>query len=72
VQLDPAGRRRLQSQSDLLAVVYAVVVENEMNPTGTPVCLRGEFVKEFQEQEAVLPIAFDPCEPAGFGIESAG
>src|ERR1700693_1593574 len=67
VQPYPAGRRRLQGQLDLVAVVYAVVVENEMNPTGTPVCLRDEFVKELQEQQAVLPIAFDPSQLAGLG-----
>jgi hypothetical protein len=67
-----AGCRRLQCQSDLLAVVDAVVVENEMDPTSVPVRLGHEFVKEVQKQEAVLPVPFDPCELAGFGIESAG
>ena len=50
----------------------AVVVENEMDPTSIAVRRRHEFVKKVQEQEAVLPIAFDPCELTGFGIEMPG
>ena len=65
-----ARSRRLQCQLDLQAVVDAVVVENEMDPTCIPVRLGHEFVEELQKQEAVLPVPFDPCELAGFGIES--
>ena len=57
---DPAGCGRLQGQLDLLAVMDAVVVENEMDPRSLPVRLRHEFVKEVQEQEAVLPVALRP------------
>ena len=50
----------------------AVVVENEMDPTSIAVRRCHQFVKKVQEQEAVLPIAFDPCELAGFlGLGSA-
>ena len=72
VELDPAGCGRLQGQLNLLAVMDAVVVENDVDPTSVPVRLRDEFVKEIQEQEAVLSVPFDPCELAGLGIESAG
>jgi hypothetical protein len=56
-----SGRRRLQGQSDLLAVMDAVVVDNEMDPA-----------KEAEEQEAVLTVAFDPCELACCGNQSTG
>ena len=55
-----------------MPVVYAVVVENEMDLADAPVCLRDELVKELQEQEAVLPIAFDPGQLASLGIQSTG
>ena len=45
VELDLARRGRLQCQSDLLAVVDAVVVENEVDPTSAPVRLGNELVK---------------------------
>jgi hypothetical protein len=72
VELNPGGCGRLQGQLDLLAVMDAVVVKNDVDATSVPVRLRHEFVKEIQEQEAVLPVPFDPCELAGLGIESAG
>jgi hypothetical protein len=50
----------------------SVVVENEMDPTSAPVSLCHKLVQKVQEQEAVLPVALDPCELTGFGIESAG
>jgi hypothetical protein len=50
----------------------AIVVENEVDPRSPPVRLGHEFAKEVEEQEAVLPVPLDPCDLAGFGIESAG
>ena len=72
VKLDLAGRLRLQRQLNLAAVMYAVVIENEMNPTSTPVCLRDKLVKELEEQKAVLPIAFDPRQLTSPGIQGTG
>ena len=51
----------------------AVVVENEMDPTSIAVRRCHQFVKKVQEQEAVLPIAFDPCEACRFwGLRAPG
>ncbi len=72
VKPDLAGCLRLQRQLNLAAVVYAVVIENEMNPTSTPVCLRDKLVKELEEQQAVLPIAFHPGQLTSLGIQSTG
>ena len=44
VKLDLAGRRRLQRQLNLAAVVYAEVIENEMDSTSGPMCLRDKLV----------------------------
>ncbi len=60
VELNLARRGQLQCQSDLLAVVDAVAVENEVNPTSAPVRLCYELVQEIQEQAAVFPVRFDP------------
>src|SRR6516225_2985754 len=67
VEFYPAGRSRLQGELNLLAVMDAVVVENEMYPTSAPVRLCHQFVEEVQEQEAVLLVPFNPCELPGFG-----
>ncbi len=50
--------------------MYAVVIQNEMDPTSARVCLRDKPVKELEEQKAVLPIAFDPGQLTGLGIQS--
>jgi hypothetical protein len=67
-----AGRRRLQGQLDLVTGVYAVVAVSEMDLPSALVCLRDELVKKLQEEEAVLPIAFDPSQLAAPGIQSTG
>lgn len=70
VKLDLAGRRRLQRQLNLAAVVDAVVIENEMDLTSAAIYLRDQLVKELEEQKAVLPIAFNPGKLTGLGIQS--
>ena len=43
-----------------------------MDSTSAPICLRDKFVKELEEQIAVLPIAFRPGQLTGLGIQSTG
>ena len=59
VQLQFFGRGRLHCQPHLQTVVDTIVVEDEMNPLGVGIDLRGQRVEQFQEQQAVLPLAFD-------------
>ena len=56
----------------MLAVVDAVVIENEVDSTSSPVRLGHELVKQVQEQEAVLLLAFDPGESTRVGVQRTG
>jgi len=71
VELQPLRRGRLHRQLHLMAVVDAIVVENDMDPFGVGVSLRDQLVEKIQEQQAVLPLAFDISEPPRLGVPRA-
>src|SRR3954463_16274797 len=72
MELQLLGRLRLHRQPDLQAIVDAVVVEDDMNLSGFRVGFRGQLVQKLQEQQAVLPLAFDVNESKRLGIPRAG
>jgi hypothetical protein len=69
VEFHPAPQH-LQRELHLEAVVDAVVVENNVDRSGSAIGLRYQLVEELQKQEAILPFAFDPSELACPRVES--
>ena len=72
VQLQFPRRLRLHRQLHLQAVVDPVIVEDDMNPFGARVSLRGQLVEQVQEKQAVLPLTGNVNESTCLGIPRAG